>query len=264
MESLADEPIDFKVTRVPYFLRPELPGLGKPPQDEECPATWGDQMDKYTKKHPEKFGGEGQPPHARFGISWQAAEVGLKFCFDQRMSNSMDALRLLQKAQSEFTPELREDLFETISRKYFAEGRKLADHDMLVEAAKESGMPTDGLHEWLAGSEFTEEVERKYAEIFYGWGFTQVPVTLVSWEGMDQCLQGSQHLGAYIDMFRKILSADPPKVPPAEKIPVWEKMSKMALMRGTPHGHDFRHEAHEIFHGKIGELMRGKKPASGG
>ncbi|CAE7765422.1 unnamed protein product [Symbiodinium sp. CCMP2592] len=134
MDMFADEPIDFTVTRLPFFLRPELPGIGKamlPGSDDnspgaalperkwsckESPGTWGEQMDKYTKKHPEKFGGKDQAPDARFGISWQASEVGLKFVFNQPMSNSMDALRLLMKVQREYSPEIREQFFEILSR----------------------------------------------------------------------------------------------------------------------------------------------------
>ena len=116
---LADEPIDFTVTRLPFFLRPELPGINKTLavandsendriwRIEESPGTWGEQMDRYTKKHPEKFGGENQAPDARVGISWQASEVGLKFTFGQHMSNSMDALRLLMKVQREHSPSVR-------------------------------------------------------------------------------------------------------------------------------------------------------------
>lgn len=75
---LADEPLDFSVTRLPFFLRPELPGMNKtlPGHDsdpdlgrtwelKESPGTWGQQMDRYTRKHPEKFGGENQAPDAR-------------------------------------------------------------------------------------------------------------------------------------------------------------------------------------------------------
>lgn len=159
MEHLTDEPIDFTVTRLPYFLRPELPGLdqslleGGKWTPKDSPTIWGDQMDGYTRKNPQKFGGEGQPPDARFGIGWQAAEVGLRFVFSQPMSNSMDALRLLMKVQDEESPAVREKLFEVISRKYFSEGQPLADHDMLLEAAQEAGVPTAGLREWLATSE---------------------------------------------------------------------------------------------------------------
>uniref|UniRef100_A0A7S4SH30 DSBA-like thioredoxin domain-containing protein n=1 Tax=Alexandrium monilatum TaxID=311494 RepID=A0A7S4SH30_9DINO len=271
METLADEPIDFNITRIPYFLRPELPGINKTLKregeapiaatwnKEESLGTWSDQMDSYTRQNPGKFGGEGQPPHARFGLGWQAAEVGLKFVFSQTMSNSMDALRLVQKVQRERTPEVRERLYEVISRKYFSEGCTLADHDMLVEAAREAGVYTEGLREWLASGEGTFEIQRKYAEIFYGWGYTSIPVTLVSWEGVDQHIQGSQDLKAYLDVFRRIIDSPLPNKPPAEKIPIWEKLARTACQMGTPNGHDFAVEAHSIFFGELAELMRNQK-----
>eukprot|EP00747_Dinoflagellata_sp_TGD_P212413 gnl/TRDRNA2_/TRDRNA2_85504_c0_seq2.p1 gnl/TRDRNA2_/TRDRNA2_85504_c0~~gnl/TRDRNA2_/TRDRNA2_85504_c0_seq2.p1 ORF type:complete len:228 (+),score=48.62 gnl/TRDRNA2_/TRDRNA2_85504_c0_seq2:157-840(+) len=213
-------------------------------------------MDSYTKKNPEKFGGKGQAPHARFGISWQAAEVGLKFSFHQKMSNSMDALRLLSRIQRDYAPEVREQFYETVSRKYFQEGRKLADHAMLQEAVQEIGLNIVGLREWLAGDELTAEIERKYAEIFYGWGYTSVPVTMVHCEGVDQVIQGSQDLDAYLNVFRKCIDDPHPELASSEKVPAWEAMSRMALRQGTQHGQDFRWEAQDIFHGETCRLLR--------
>lgn len=264
MEMLADEPMDFSVTRLPFFLRPELPGINKTLGDtkdertwqiSESPGTWGQQMDRYTKKYPEKFGGENQAPDARVGISWQASEVGLKFTFDQHMSNSMDALRLLMKVQREQSANVREDFFEVVSRKYFTEGRCLADHAMLLEAAVEAHVPTDGLLQWLQSGEGTWEIQRKYAEIFYGWGYTSVPVTLVSCEGLDQHIQGSQNLEAYLQVFRRLLEPLPAKVP-EQKLPIWEKYARVAQATGTPNGKDFSWEAQDIFFGATAEDLR--------
>jgi len=268
MEMLADEPIDFTVTRLPFFLRPELPGINKTLavandsendriwRIEESPGTWGEQMDRYTKKHPEKFGGENQAPDARVGISWQASEVGLKFTFGQHMSNSMDALRLLMKVQREHSPSVREAFFEVVSRKYFAEGQALADHSMLLAAAQEVNIPTEGLLQWLQSGQGTWEIQRKYAEIFYGWGYTSVPVTLVSCEGVDQHIQGSQHLEAYLQVFRRLLDEPLPSKPADQKIPIWEKYARMAQVAGTEHGKDFSWEAQEIFFGETAENLR--------
>lgn len=40
MEMLADEPMDFSVTRLPFFLRPELPGINKTLGDTKDERTW--------------------------------------------------------------------------------------------------------------------------------------------------------------------------------------------------------------------------------
>lgn len=266
---LADEPLDFSVTRLPFFLRPELPGmnktllghdsdpdLGRTWELKESPGTWGQQMDRYTRKHPEKFGGESQAPDARVGISWQASEVGLKFTFDQHMSNSMDALRLLMKVPKEQPPKVREEFFEVVSRKYFTEGRPLADHSMLLEAAREVQVPTEGLLQWLQSGEGTWEIQRKYAEIFYGWGYTSVPVTLVSCEGVDQHIQGSQHLDAYLQVFQRLLDEPLPNKAADQKLPIWEKYARMAQVAGTPNGKDFSWEAHDIFNGETAQNLR--------
>ncbi|CAJ1345297.1 unnamed protein product [Effrenium voratum] len=266
METLADEAIDFTVTRLPFFLRPELPGINKSLGDgtagtwrvEDSPGTWGQQMDLYTKKHPEKFGADGQAPDARFGISWQAAEVGLKFSFGQPMSNSMDALRLLVKVQREHSPAVREAFFEIVSRKYFTEGRPLADHQMLLEAAKEAEVPTEGLLEWLRSGDGTFEIQRTYAEIFFGWGYTSVPVTLVSCEGLDQHIQGSQNLEAYLQVFRRILEEPLASKTPEQKLPIWEKYSRVAQATGTANGKDFSVEARDIFFGETALNLRQK------
>lgn len=93
----------------------------------------------WPRKHPEKFGADKQVPNARVGLSWQASQalggsevvcrqVGLEFTFDQPMSSSMDALRLLMKAsrhalkleicevQREQGAAAREAFFEIVSR----------------------------------------------------------------------------------------------------------------------------------------------------
>ncbi|CAE7688154.1 unnamed protein product [Symbiodinium sp. CCMP2456] len=274
MDTFADEPIDFTVTRLPFFLRPELPGINKtiPPGAEDnspgvrltegkwnckdSPGTWGEQMDKYTKRHPEKFGGKDQARDARFGISWQASEVGLKFVFNQPMSNSMDALRLLMKVQRECSPEIREQFFEILSRKYFSEGRPLSDHDVLLEAASEAKVPLEGLREWLQSGEGTFQIQQKYAEIFYGWGYTSVPVTLVSCEGVDQHVQGSQNLEAYLQVFRRLLEEPLPPKSADEKLPIWEKYSRIARATGTVNGKDFAYEANDIFFGETAKGLR--------
>lgn len=262
MDHLADEPIDFTVTRIPYFLRPELPGVDQSILEggkwslKDSPFTWGDQIDGYTRKNPQKFGGEGQAPDARFGISWQAAEVGLRLVFTSPMSNSMDALRLLMKVQDEQSPAVREKFFEAVSRKYFTEGQALADHDTLLEAAQEAGVPTVGLREWLATDEHKFNIQRKYAEIFYGWGYTSVPVTLVSCGGVDQCVQGSQNLDAYLEVFRRLLDEPLPGKSPDEKKLVWEKLSDIARRTGSLNDDDFKSEAHDIFFGETAKGLR--------
>ncbi|CAE7765408.1 unnamed protein product [Symbiodinium sp. CCMP2592] len=50
-------------------------------------------------------------------------------------------------------------------------------------AAAEAKVRVEGLREWLQSGEGTFDIQQKYAEIFYGWGYTSVPVTLVSCEG---------------------------------------------------------------------------------
>lgn len=99
----------------------------------------------------------------------------------------------------------------------------------------------------------TEDIMRKYAEIYYAWGFESVPVTLVSCEGLDQCIRGSQNLQAYLEVFGKILDKPLPQAEPQNKIPAWEKMSNVAL---KTHGTDFRAEAHSIFFGETRDMIR--------
>lgn len=44
---MSDEPLDFTLTRLPFFLRPELPGMADP--ERKAFGTWGDQIDRYTR-----------------------------------------------------------------------------------------------------------------------------------------------------------------------------------------------------------------------
>ena len=54
---MSDEPLDFTLTRLPFFLRPEQLGtldatcgaVRLPRAAEKAFGTWGDQIDRYTE-----------------------------------------------------------------------------------------------------------------------------------------------------------------------------------------------------------------------
>jgi predicted DsbA family dithiol-disulfide isomerase len=89
-------------------------------------------------------------------VAGAAAEVGLKFDFDQVViANSFNAHRLIQLAKSKgLDDEIEEQLFIA----HFTQGKNIDDHAVLIETGKAAGLEQAEIEALLEGDTFTSEV----------------------------------------------------------------------------------------------------------
>ncbi|MEO6627225.1 MAG: DsbA family oxidoreductase [Aquihabitans sp.] len=124
------------------------------------------------------------------------AQNGVVLRFDKaRPANTFDAHRLLHlAAERGVQPELKERLL----RATFTKGAQIADHDVLVAVADESGLDVDEVRAVLAGHRFADEVradERRAADL----GITSVPFFVIGGLG----LSGAQPPEVLLDVFEE-------------------------------------------------------------
>jgi len=126
-----------------------------------------------------------------------AAGEGLGFRFDiARSGSTFDGHRVVHLAAEHG---LQDAMKERLLRAYFIEGELMADHETLVAAAVEVGLPEDEVRELLAGERYAAEVredERTAGEL----GISAVPTFVV-----DRKLgaSGAQPPDALLDLLRQ-------------------------------------------------------------
>lgn len=105
-------------------------------------------------------------------VTETAAEVGLIFDFDRSViANSFDAHRLIQMAKQHGAADsIEENLFKA----HFTEGKNIADHSVLLQLGKDSGLNVLEIEVMLKSDDFTDEVryDEKTAQDL---GITGVP-----------------------------------------------------------------------------------------
>ncbi|WP_367867400.1 DsbA family oxidoreductase [Pedobacter sp. WC2423] len=110
-------------------------------------------------------------------VTGAAAEVGLKFNFDQVViANSFNAHRLIQLAKSKgLDNEIEEQLFIA----HFTEGKNIDDAAVLIETGKAAGLDQNDIEALLSDNTFTEEV-RADEQIAQQIGISGVPFFIIN------------------------------------------------------------------------------------
>ncbi len=129
-------------------------------------------------------------------VAQTAAEVGLTFNFDQAiMANSFDAHRLIQMAKvNGVSDKVEENLFKA----HFTDGKNIADEQVLIHIAKESGLDALETEVMLKNNDFTDEVryDEKTAQNI---GITGVPFFVINQKyGISGAQSPDTFLGALI------------------------------------------------------------------
>ncbi|SMC94540.1 DsbA family oxidoreductase [Pedobacter nyackensis] len=129
-------------------------------------------------------------------VAQTAAEVGLTFNFDQSiMANSFDAHRLIQLAKANgVSDQVEENLFKA----HFTDGKNIADHGVLIEIAKASGLNVLETEVMLKSNDFTDEVryDEKTAQNI---GISGVPFFVINQKfGISGAQSPETFLGALI------------------------------------------------------------------
>jgi predicted DsbA family dithiol-disulfide isomerase len=95
-------------------------------------------------------------------VTAMAAEVGLKYDLGRAVvANSFDAHRLSHFAKKHGRQDAME---ERLFKAYFTEGKNTADHGTLISLAVEAGLNAEEVRTMLAGTEFSDDVNRDIYE----------------------------------------------------------------------------------------------------
>ena len=95
-------------------------------------------------------------------VTAMAAEVGLTYDLGRAVvANSFDAHRLSHFAKKHGRQDAVE---ERLFKAYFTEGKNTADHGTLVSLAVEAGLNAEEVRAMLAGTEFSDDVNRDIYE----------------------------------------------------------------------------------------------------
>ncbi|WP_260923213.1 DsbA family oxidoreductase [Novosphingobium sp. 9] len=135
----------------------------------------------------------------RAAIRERAAGVGFTMAIadDSRIYNTFDAHRLLHWAAGQGRQSaLKHALFEA----YFTQGRSVADHEVLVDAATRAGLDRARAGDILSGDEFAEEV-RGEEELWRSRGISSVPAIVIDEKYL---VSGGQPVEVFEDALRKI------------------------------------------------------------
>jgi predicted DsbA family dithiol-disulfide isomerase len=105
-----------------------------------------------------------------------AASVGLEYHLDAvQLGNSFDAHRLAKMAEEAGQGE---EAAEALFAAYFTEGRRLSDHDVLVDIGSGLGLDTEEIASMLDSDRYAEDVRADEA-MAQEAGFTGVPTYVI-------------------------------------------------------------------------------------
>lgn len=86
-------------------------------------------------------------------------DAGLVFRYASALSsNTLDAHRLMKLAENKFDDKVVAALNEGLFEAYFTDNRRLSDHEVLMQAAVNAGMPTEEVSRVLNSNDFIQQV----------------------------------------------------------------------------------------------------------
>lgn len=117
-----------------------------------------DTVSRYAKKYGQTME---QAENSVQHISQLGEAEGLPFHYaDTKFTNTMDAHRLTKFAQTKGDAALTENLQNLLFEAYFGDGRELADHNVLMDAALQAGLQEDEIRSLLESDAFFNEVRQ--------------------------------------------------------------------------------------------------------
>ena len=155
--ALADD-IDWTIVWRPYQLDATLPPEGKPRQQYLDEKFGRDRATAFYER-----------------IREEGVKEGIEFAFDriEVSPNTLDAHRMLRWAVTA-SPHIQNMLKERLLTDYFIEGRNVAEHDVLLQAAHDVGLDAHKLKPLLASDLDVDNVRQEIAYLQH-IGVTGVP-----------------------------------------------------------------------------------------
>ena len=148
-----------------------------------------------------KFGGPERAKEIYARIEKAAEEAGIQIDFEriQKTPNTMDAHRLIRWSR---TTGHQHALVERLFVEYFARGRDISDHDVLLVAAESVGMEREVVARLLAGDSDRDQLREEEAAARQ-MGVNGVPCFLV---GGRYVLQGAQPAETWAKVIRELMA----------------------------------------------------------
>lgn len=175
--------------------------------DPDADATPVPLREAYAQK----FGGPARTAEILGSTQATARAEGLPFDFDrgQVRVTTLPAHRLLALAAREGDADA---VGEALFHAHFAEGRNLADPEVLVAAGAAGGLPEARVRALLAGSEGLAEVRAAITQA-QAMGIRAVPTFVIDGR---LAVQGAQSPEAFAAALRQTMAAAPPGNPVAQ------------------------------------------------
>jgi len=179
--------VQYEVWRRPFFLYSDLPAKASDPTPE-YPLAWGPRLDAL-------YG-----PGARGSIERLGAAAGYNFNFSAEGSSTFDSHRILLWSE---TKGVGVPMGKALARRYFEEGKRLADHSVLLSAVEEVGLTREEAAGVLESDQFRQEVRQAVARS-RAEGISSIPVFIFSSEsGKSAVVQGSASPADFVRVFEQ-------------------------------------------------------------
>jgi predicted DsbA family dithiol-disulfide isomerase len=148
-------------------------------QPFELNPTMGPEGADATEYLTEKYGLDPDELAAnRARIAERGAAEGFAFGTRSHVWNTFDAHRLLFFAGVEGPPGVQRALKKALLAAYHGEGRNIGSREVLLELAKQAGLPAERAREVLERGEFANEV-RQAERFWQSIGIHSVPAVIV-------------------------------------------------------------------------------------
>eukprot|EP00742_Colponemidia_sp_Colp-10_P002145 GILJ01002292.1.p1 GENE.GILJ01002292.1~~GILJ01002292.1.p1 ORF type:complete len:185 (+),score=13.72 GILJ01002292.1:223-777(+) len=176
---------DFQVKWHPFLLQPSLPKEGVPYAD-------------YIQK---KYGIDATAMESMFRrLESTGKTCGINFTRRARISNSIDAHRLLQYAA---TKSKGNEMGEALFQAYFEAGRDIASSDVLLAEATRVGLDTAEVQRMLESDEGLSHVLDSNAEA-HRRNISGVPHFIIQSNGRSFEVSGGQPPSVFLNIFDRL------------------------------------------------------------
>ena len=198
MKQVASNPQDkdgegmgFTLLRVPFFLEPDYP---TDPSFEETNRV------RLVRKWGGKEGWERQK--ANHGLKERGQEVGIEhFNLDRIASNTLASHRVVQWITRTKGINEAEQLYNSLNKCHFEDGKKLNDEEMLVQAAASVGADPEETRRVIQTGEGSAQIQAAQEQL-RTLGVSGIPTLILGGKYMmPSGAIGAEHL---VDAFRQL------------------------------------------------------------
>ena len=176
----------FKISWHPFYLNPNAP-KDSIQKEEMYAAKFGPQRANMIF---DRLRGAGD-------------EAGIEFKFGGKTGNTRDSHRLLAFA-AEKEGDAQDKVVNNLFRAYFEEEKDITDHTVLLDAAKEAGLPEDEVKKLLQSDQEGPTVDNEVMSA-QKMGVTGVPNFTIQ----DMfVVEGAQEPNAFVQLFERVLKLD--------------------------------------------------------